>query len=196
MGVRRRVSFPLTPVAPLLFCFLLLGLSSPSFYMFPFLRLCSSATVRCRSGVSDPDLRRSEMEERMCGFFGQAEWRWFRSGVRSGFVESFVSFLCLLCLIFSIWMGWFAWLKTLRVPQTVELRCFFRCLVGPRWRSFLGRSTILTWASMVLLSFPSRLDLLRVLRCRGVCEEASSRSCQPRLAFSMAARVESTRTEG
>ncbi|WZY83991.1 hypothetical protein YC2023_030375 [Brassica napus] len=49
-----------------------------------------------------------------------------------------------LCLIFSIWVGWFAWLKTLRVPQTVELR--------------------------------------------GVCEEASSRSCQPRLAFSVAAR--------
>ena len=104
--------------------------------------------------------------------------------------------LCLLCLIFSIWVAWFAWLKALRVPQTVDLQCFFRRLVGSRWRSFLGWSTILTGASMVLLSFPIRLDLLRVLRCRGVCEKASSRSSQPRLAFSVAERPKSTRTEG
>ncbi|KAL0705965.1 hypothetical protein Bca4012_072390 [Brassica carinata] len=51
----------------------------------------SCATARCRSGVSDLDLRRSEVEEWMCGSFSQTEWWWLRFGVRSGSVESSAS---------------------------------------------------------------------------------------------------------
>lgn len=79
-----------------------------------------------------------------------------------------------------------------RVPQTVELRCFFRPFCWSHARPFLGRSTVLVRASMVLLSFPSRFGLLQVLCSRGVCEKASSWVCQPQQPFSVAVRVEST----
>ena len=71
-----------------------------------------------------------------------------------------------------------------RVPQTVELRCFFRPFCWSQARPFLGRSTVLVGASMVLLSFPSRFGLLQVLCSRGVCEKASSWVCQPQQPFS------------
>ncbi|KAG2292610.1 hypothetical protein Bca52824_039279 [Brassica carinata] len=60
----------------------------------------------------------------------------------------------------------------------------------------LGRSNFLLGAYHELLSFPSRLGLLRVLRSGGVCEEASCRSCQPQQIFSVAARVVSARIGG
>ncbi|WZZ59846.1 hypothetical protein YC2023_059953 [Brassica napus] len=79
-----------------------------------------------------------------------------------------------------------------RVPQTVELRCFFRPFRWSPARLFLGQSTILVGASMVLLLFPSRFGLFQVLCSRGVCEKARSWVCQPQQAFSVAVRVEST----
>ncbi|KAG5389263.1 hypothetical protein IGI04_030804 [Brassica rapa subsp. trilocularis] len=127
MGGRRRFSSsadsgrpppPLViflPPSPLLF------LLSSVFFLDA---LCTCATARCRYGASDPDLRRSKVEEWICGSFGQLEWLWFRSGVRSGFLASSVSLLCHLCLIFSIRVRKFAWLKALRVPQTMEMQCF------------------------------------------------------------------------
>ncbi|CAF1701408.1 hypothetical protein YC2023_036916 [Brassica napus] len=54
-----------------------------------------------------------------------------------------------------------------RVPQTVELRCFFRPFCWSQARPFLGR-----------------FGLLQVLCSRGVCEKASSWVCQPQQPFS------------
>ncbi|WZZ75268.1 hypothetical protein YC2023_086638 [Brassica napus] len=76
-----------------------------------------------------------------------------------------------------------------RVPQTVELRCFFRPFRWSPARPFLGRSTVLVGPSMVLLSFSSRFGLLQVLCSRGVCEKARSWVCQPQQPFSVAARL-------
>ncbi|KAH0914832.1 LOW QUALITY PROTEIN: hypothetical protein HID58_029278, partial [Brassica napus] len=145
---------PLTPVAPP---------PSLSSFLSPLLFLLSS--VFAVYGASDPDLRRSKVEEWICGSFGQSEWLWFRSGVRSGFLASSVSLLCHLCLIFSTRVRKFAWLKALRSPVAY----------------FLTRSTILAGASMVFLSFPRRFGLLRDLHSGDVYEEVRSRSCQPRL---------------
>ena len=48
-----------------------------------------------------------------------------------------------------------------RVPQTVELRCFFRPFRWSPAHLFLGWSTVLVGGYMVLLSFPRRLVCCR-----------------------------------
>ena len=66
---------------------------------------------------------------------------------------------------------------------------FSSSLEGFRWCVFRQVNLFLRSLSE-LLSFPNHFDQLRVLRRRDVCEEISCLSCQLRLGFSVAARVE------
>ncbi|KAF3544439.1 hypothetical protein DY000_02009885 [Brassica cretica] len=63
------------------------------------------------------------------------------------------------------------------------------CLAGLRWCVF-GPVNLFLGSLSELLSFPNQFDQRRVLRRRSLCEEVSCRSCQLRLSFSVAARVE------
>ncbi|CAF1711358.1 unnamed protein product [Brassica oleracea var. botrytis] len=63
------------------------------------------------------------------------------------------------------------------------------CLAGLRWCIF-GPVNLFLGSLSELLSFPNQFDQRRVLHRRSLCEEVSCRSCQLRLSFSVAARVE------
>ncbi|KAF3525395.1 hypothetical protein F2Q69_00050264 [Brassica cretica] len=65
------------------------------------------------------------------------------------------------------------------------------CLAGLWWCVY-GPVNLFLGSLSELLSFPNQFDQWRVLCRRGVCEEISCQSCQLRLGFSVAARVEAS----
>lgn len=132
LGGRRRASLLLTPVAPPSLSFPssspLLSLLLPVSFLEALFQRHRTVQI-WRVGPGSSEKRSGGADVRFLWSSGMAVVQIWRQIWICGELCLFP--LPPLCLIFSIWVGWFAWLKTLRVPQTVELRCFFRRLVDP-----------------------------------------------------------------